>query len=119
MSVRDKACKSNFHHHQSVLSKDRSFIANSGTKAAVLPKGRSSTANSRNRVAVLLGRNRFGNFPLISAPTLSLASEQIVKDLKRSQGHRRGGEESGFGLLGPLDFTEIHHRGEILFPSGF
>ena len=30
-------------------------------------------------------------------PTLSLASEQILKDLKRSQGHQRGGEESGSG----------------------
>ena len=29
-------------------------------------------------------------------PTLSLASEQILKDLKRSQGPHRGGEESGF-----------------------
>ena len=30
-------------------------------------------------------------------PTLSLASEQTLKDLERSQGHQRGGEESGFG----------------------
>ena len=30
-------------------------------------------------------------------PTLSLAPEQILKDLKRSQGHQLGGEESGFG----------------------
>ena len=30
-------------------------------------------------------------------PTLSLASEQTLKDLKRSQGHQRGDEESGFG----------------------
>ena len=30
-------------------------------------------------------------------PTLSLASQQILKDLKRSQGHQRGDEESGFG----------------------
>ena len=29
-------------------------------------------------------------------PTLALASEQTLKDLKRSQGHQRGGEESGF-----------------------
>ena len=29
--------------------------------------------------------------------TLSLASEQILKDLKRSHGHQWGGEESGFG----------------------
>ena len=30
-------------------------------------------------------------------PTLSLESEQTLKDLKRSQGHQREGEESGFG----------------------
>ena len=30
-------------------------------------------------------------------PTLSLASEHTLKDLKRSQGHQLGGEESGFG----------------------
>ena len=30
-------------------------------------------------------------------PTLSLASKQTIKDLKRSQGHQRGGKESGFG----------------------
>ena len=30
-------------------------------------------------------------------PTLSLSSEQTLKDLKRSQDHQRGGEESGFG----------------------
>ena len=29
-------------------------------------------------------------------PTLSLASEQILKYLKTSKGHQRGGEESGF-----------------------
>ena len=30
-------------------------------------------------------------------PTLSLASQQTLKDLKRFQGHKQGGEESGFG----------------------
>ena len=44
-------------------------------------------------------------------PNLSLASEQTLKGLKKSQEHQRGGEESGFGYLGPPDFTEIHHRG--------
>ena len=34
-------------------------------------------------------------------PTFSLASEQTLKDLKRSQGHQRGGEESGLLLAGP------------------
>ena len=43
--------------------------------------------------------------------TLSLASEKTLKDLKRSEGHQRGGEENGFGYLDPPDFTEIHHRG--------
>ena len=43
--------------------------------------------------------------------TLSLASEQTLKDLKRSQEHQRGGEESGFGQLGYPDFVEIHISG--------
>ena len=34
-------------------------------------------------------------------PSLSLASEQTLNDLKRSQGHQRGGEESGFGQTRP------------------
>ena len=34
-------------------------------------------------------------------PTLCLASEQTLKDLKRSQGHQRGGEESWIWLTGP------------------
>ena len=37
--------------------------------------------------------------------TLSLAYEQTLKDMKRSQGHVCGSKESGFGQLGPLDFT--------------
>ena len=58
-----------------------SFTANSGTKAEVLPKGRSSTTNSGTKVAVLLGINRCGSFPLLSAPhCLSI----IWTDIKRS-----------------------------------
>ena len=64
------------------------FTADSGTNAAVLPKGKSSTANSGTKVAVLLGINRCSSFPLLFAPlSLSLASEQTLKDLKRFQGH--------------------------------
>ena len=43
-------------------------------------------------------------------PTLSFASEQTLKDLKRSQGYQRG-DESGFGQLYPSDFTEIRQGG--------
>ena len=39
------------------------------------------------------------------------AQGQTLKDLKRSQGHQLACEKSGFGLLGPPDFTEIHLRG--------
>ena len=52
----------------SILPKDRSFTANSGTKAAILPKGRSSIANSGTYAAVLLGMNRCDSFPLLSVP---------------------------------------------------
>ena len=53
------------YHHQSVKPKGRSFTTNSGTKAVVLPKDRSSTANQH---VVLLGMNKCGSFPLLSAP---------------------------------------------------
>ena len=68
----------------SVLPVGRSFTANSGTYAAILPKGKSSISNSGTWVAVLPGMNRCGSFPLLLHPTLSLASEQTLKDLKRS-----------------------------------
>ena len=77
-----------------ILPMGRSFTANSGTKAAVLLKGKSSTANSGTQAAVLLGAVASRCFP---HPTLSLASEQTLIDLRRSQGHQCGGEESGFG----------------------
>ena len=70
------------HHHQSVLPKGRCFTANSDTKAVVLPKGRYSNANSGIKVAVLLGMNKCGSFPLLSA-LFSLFS--IWTDLKRSE----------------------------------
>ena len=55
-------------------------------KAAVLSKGRSSTANSGTKVAVLLGINRYGSSPLLSAPHSLLSIWTYFKDLKRSQG---------------------------------
>ena len=48
----------------------------------VLTKGRCSAANSGTKVAVVLGMNRYGSFPLLSAPH-SLFS--IWTDLKRSE----------------------------------
>ena len=92
------------HHHyhqqqqqQSILPKGRFFTAYSGTKVAVLFKGRTSTTNSGTQPAVLLGMDRCDSFPLFSASTLSLASEQTLRYLIGFQGHYRGGEESGFG----------------------
>ena len=79
-----------YNHLQCVLSKGRSFTANSGSKAAVLPKGKSSSANSGTKFAVLLGMNRCGGFPLPSAPH-SLFT--IWTDLKISHRHQWGGEE--------------------------
>ena len=66
----------------SILPKGRSFIANSGTKAAVLLKGRSSTVNQEPRLQFYQGLNRCGSFPLLSAPH-SLFS--IWTDIKRSE----------------------------------
>ena len=95
-----------------ILPKGRSFTENSGTKAAILPKGRSCIANSETYVAVLLGMDRCGSLPLLSAPH-SLFS--ILTDLKRSEKIPRGTNEEvrrvDLAKLGPPDFTEIHHRG--------
>ena len=77
---------------ESVLSKGRSFTGNPGTKAAVLPKGSSCTANSGTKEWIGAAASH-----CFLCPTLSLAYEQTLKDLKRSQGPKRGGEESGFG----------------------
>ena len=90
------------------MPEDRTFTAHSGTKAESLPKGRSSTVNSGTMVAVLLGMNRCGSFPLISHSTLSLASEQTLKVLRRFQGPQHEGDESGCGELGPPEFTDIY-----------
>ena len=65
----------------SIMSKGRSFTANSGTKAAVLLKGRSSTANSETQAAVLQGIGGCGSFPLLSTPHSLFI---IWTDLKRS-----------------------------------
>ena len=100
--------KLSLYSHQSILPKGRYFTADSGTKAIVLFKGRSSSANSGTQAAVLVGMNRCGSFPLLSAPH-SLFS--IWTDLKGSQGHQLGGEESRSGYPGPPVFTKIHHRG--------
>ena len=62
----------------SVLPKGRYFSANAGISSSV--QSRSSTANSGTKVAVLLGINRCSSFILLSAPTLSLACEQTLKD---------------------------------------
>ena len=69
------------------------------------PKAGLPSQTQEPRLQFCQGLNRCGSFPLLSAPTLSLASEQILKDLKGSQGHQRGGEENGFCWLGPPKFT--------------
>ena len=77
---------------------------------SILPKGRSFTANSGTRVVVLLGMSRCGCFPLLSAPTLSLASEQTLKDLKRSDGtilEVRRVELANWALRTSPEFTTV------------
>ena len=49
-----------------------------------------------SQAAVLLGMDSAVASCCFKHPTLSLASEQTLKDLKTSQGHQRG-EETGFG----------------------
>ena len=50
-------------------------------------------------------------------PTLSLASEQTLQDLKRSQGHQRGGEE-WIWLTGLFRLHRNWPLGVISVPSG-
>ena len=72
-----------------VLSKGRSFTTDSGTKAAKA----GLRPQTQEPGFSLLGMNRCGSLPLLSAPhSLSLDSEQILKNPKRSQWPQRGGE---------------------------
>ena len=110
--------KCKYHHQLSVLSKERSFTANSGTKAPVLPKGRSSTANSGTKVAILLGMNRCCSFPLLSA---SYSQFSIWTELKRS-GKIPGAPTRRWGewiwLTGPSELHRNSPQG-LSVPSGF
>ena len=76
--------------------KGRSFTASSGTKAAVLPKAGLSPKQEQ-RLQFYHGWIDAVASHCFPHPTLSLTSEQIFKDPKRSQWHQRGREESGFG----------------------
>ena len=62
-------------------------------------EGRSSTANSPTKAAVSPGIEQVWQLPVAfrTSLSLSLESEQTLKDLKRSQRHQRGGEEIKFG----------------------
>ena len=74
---------------QSVLPKGQVLNCKRRNLSCSSAEGRSSTANSRTKVQFYQGLNRCGSFPCFAHPTLSLASEQTLKDLKSSQGHRR------------------------------
>ena len=58
------------------------------------PRARPSLQTQEPRLLFYQGLNRCCSFP---HPILSLASEQTLVVLKRSQGPQCGGEESGFG----------------------
>ena len=75
----------------------RVFCPKAGTCAGVLPKAglppqtrNQGCSFTRDWIGVVASR-------CFQHPTLSLASKQTLKDLKISQGHQRGSEESGFG----------------------
>ena len=57
--------------------------------------------------------------PVAFRTPLFLTSEQTLKDLKRSQGHQRGGEESGFGYNWALrtspNLNIMKYKGTYLF----
>ena len=85
------------HHHHSVLPKSRLFVASAGTWAAVLPKTGLPLKTQEPRLQFFQGLNRFGSFPLLSAPHSLFSIWIDFKDLKRSQGHQHGSEGSEFG----------------------
>ena len=74
------------------LPKGRSFSVNAGTKAAVLPKVGLPPQNQETSLQFYQGWIDAVASRCFSHP-LSLTSEQTLKDLKRSLGHQRGGEE--------------------------
>ena len=94
-----------------VLPKGRSFTTSAGTTAAVLPKTGLPLQTQEPRLQFYLGWIGAVASCCFLHPILTSASLQTLKDLKRSQGHQRGGEESWFGYLGPPELTEIHHKG--------
>ena len=75
------------HHHQRVLPNGRSFTANSGTTVVVLPKAGLPPQTQKPRLQFYEGWIGAVVSRCLPHPTLSLASEQTLKDLKRSQGH--------------------------------
>ena len=78
-------------------SSSQSLTERSGTKVAVLPNAGLPPQTQEPRLQFYQGWIGAVASHCFSYPTLCLASEQILKDLKRSQGHQRGREESGFG----------------------
>ena len=74
-------------HHQSVLSKGRSFTASKETKAAVLPKAGVPPQNQKPRLQFYQGWLGAVVSCCFPHSTLSFASERVLKDLKRSHGH--------------------------------
>ena len=82
------------HNHHECSAQGQVFHCKCKNQGCSSAQGRSSIANSGTKAAVLLGALASHYFPY---PTLSLESEQTLKDLKRSQGPQCGGEEIGFG----------------------
>ena len=66
-----------------------------------LPKAGLPLQTQEQRLQFYQGMNGMAASHCFPHPTLSLATEQTLKDLKRSQEHQRGGEESEFLLTGP------------------
>ena len=82
------------HHHHGYSAQGQVLhckLRNQGCSSA---QRQISTTNLGTQVAVLLGMDRCDSFP---NPTLSLASEQTLKDAK---GHQPGDEESEYGYTG-------------------
>ena len=89
-------------HHQSVLPKGRSFTASSGTKVAVPQQTQEPRLQFYQGWIAAVAPRCFPH------PTFSLTSEQILKDLERSQRHHmevRRVDLANWALLTSPKFT--------------
>ena len=78
-------------NHQSILPRAGPSLQTQEPRPAVLLKGRSSTANLGTQAAVLLGMDKCGSFPLLSAShsLFSISSKNVCERINQAKYKRR------------------------------